>query len=76
MLPAESENDALTDGRAVRLTPKAHFNHITPYCTNPNLTLTSLNTAVQTANLIMYRGHVWTYRRTGGQTDGHLNAIF
>ena len=40
----------------VRLTPQAHFNPITPYCTNPNLT--SLNTAVQIANLIMYRGHV------------------
>ena len=23
-----------------RLTPEAHFNPITPYCTNPNLTLT------------------------------------
>ena len=64
--PAESENDALTDGRTyvqrpylqdghsevpngpwplqiygvnlTRLTPQAHFNPITPYCTNPNLT--------------------------------------
>ena len=50
----------------VRLTPQAHFNPVTPYCTNPNLTLTSLNTAVQIANLIMYRGHAdrWTDGRT------------
>ena len=46
-----------------RLTPQAHFNLITPYPTNPNLTLTSLNTAVQIANLVMYRGRV----RTDGQ---------
>ena len=44
----------------VKLTPQAHFNPITPYCNNPNLTLISLNTAVQIANLIMYCGHVMT----------------
>ena len=43
-----------------RLTPQAYFNPITLYCTNLSLTLTSLNTAVQIADLIMYRGHVWT----------------
>ena len=43
-----------------RLTPQAHFNPVTPYCMNPNLTLTSLNIAVQIPILIMYRGHVWT----------------
>ena len=52
-----------------RLIPQAHFNPITPYCTNPNLTLTSLNTAVQIANLIMYRGHVRTDRWTDGYQD-------
>ena len=65
----------LQDGRSevsygvnlVKLTPQARFNPITPYCTKPNLTLTSLNTAVQIVNLIiqianlkMYRGHVRT----------------
>ena len=65
----------------VRLTPLAHFNPITPYCTNPNLTQTSLNTAVQIANLIMYHGHVGhTDRRTDIQIDrqsyGCSNAVF
>ena len=96
MLPAESENDALTDRctyrltyledghsdvsnglwplqiygvNLVRLTPQAHFNPITPYCTNPYLTLSSLTTAVQIANLIMYRGHIWTDRQMDGWTD-------
>ena len=54
----------------IRLTPQAHFNAITPYCTNPNLT--SLNTAVQIANLIMYRGHV----RIDGGTDRQTKYLF
>ena len=45
------------------LTSQAHSNTITPSYPNPNLTLTSLNTALQIANLIMYRGMY-------GQTDG------
>ena len=45
--------------------PTSKFNPITPYCTNPNLTLTSLNTALQIANLIMYCGHVRTDRQGG-----------
>ena len=53
----------------VRLIPQAHFYPITPYCTNPNLTLTSLNTAIQIASLIMIRGHVRTDRQMDGQTD-------
>ena len=51
--PLQIYGDNLT-----RLNPQAFFNTITPYCTNPNLALTSLNTAVHIANLIMYRGHV------------------
>ena len=51
-----------------RLTPQAYFNPITLYCTNPSLTLTSINTAVQIADLIMYRGHVWTDGRGGPTT--------
>ena len=50
-----------------RLTTQADFNPITPYCTNPDLTLTSLNMAVPIANLIMYPGHV----RSDGRTDSH-----
>ena len=42
------------------LTPHANFNPITPYCTNPNLTLTM---AVQIVNLITYCWHVRTDRR-------------
>ena len=43
-----------------RWTPQAHFNPITPCCTSPNLTLTTLNIAVQIMNLIKHRGHVRT----------------
>ena len=60
----------LTDGQTslqvhghcnlTRLTPQAHFKPITPSYPNPNLTLTSLNMAVQIANLITYLGHVRT----------------
>ena len=45
------------------VTPQAHFNPITPCCTKPNLT--SLNTAVQIASLIMYHGHVRTDKQSG-----------
>ena len=56
----------LTHCKLVRLTPQAHFNPITPCCTNPNLTW--LNTAVQIANLIMYHRHV---RKDGRRLDSH-----
>ena len=50
------------------LTSQAHFNPITPSYPNPNLALTSLNTAVQIANLIMFHGQI----RTDGQTTDLL----
>ena len=55
--------------QGTRLTPQADFNPITLYCTSPYLILTSLNRAVQFANLIMCRGHVRRDRWTDdGQT--------
>ena len=41
-------------------------NPTSPFYHHIILNLTSLNTAVQIANLIMYHGHVWTDRRTDG----------
>ena len=52
--------------KGTRLTPQAGLTLYHYTVLNPNLILTSLNTAVQIANLIMCRGHVqsdrrWTY---------------